>query len=112
MKSFLEKISWLTRRWNFKFRLFDLYLHDEFGSWGFEFFTIQYNYRAYSALALLVRLPNKTTVQELTIDDWDFLFLERPLWNWRADLDDKDLWNRDLNRFEKLALRILNKLVK
>ena len=70
MKSLLERISWLTRRWNFKFRLFDLYLHDEHGTWGFELFTIQYNFNAYSALAILVRLPNKTTVQEFTVDDF------------------------------------------
>jgi hypothetical protein len=112
MKSFLEKISWLTRKWNFRIRLFDLYLHDEHNAWGFEFFTIQYNFHAYSALALLFRLPNKTTVQEFTVDDWDFLFLERPLWNWWAKLDDRNLWNRNLNRFEKFALKILNKIVK
>jgi len=112
MKSFLEKISWLTRKWNFKFRLFDLYLHDEHDAWGFEFFTVQYNFRAYSALALLVRLPNKTTVQEFTIDDWDFLFLERPIFKLWESLDDRNLWGGNLNRFEKFTLRILNKIVK
>jgi hypothetical protein len=112
MGEFLEKISWLTRRWNFKFRLFDLYLHDEFDAWGFEFFTIQYDYRAYSALALLVRLPNKTTVKEFVIDDWDFLFLERPLFKLWERLDDKKTWGGDLSKVEKLILRILNKIIK
>jgi hypothetical protein len=112
MNSILEKISWCTRKWNFKFRLFDLYLHDEFGSWGFEFFTIQYNFTAYSALAFLVRLPNKTTVQRFTIDDWDFLFIERLLYRWWEKLHDASIWSNNLNRAEKLILKILNKIVK
>lgn len=112
MGEFLEKISWLTRRWNFKFRLFDLYLHDEFSAWGFELFTIQYNYQAYSALAILFRLPNKTTVKEFTIDDWDFLFLERFMWKTWERLDEKKLWGGKLTRLEKITLTILNKIIK
>lgn len=112
MGEFLEKISWLTRRWNFKFRLFDLYLHDEFSAWGFEFFTIQYNYRAYSALAFLFRLPNKTTVKEFTIDDWDLLFMERFIWKAWERLDDKKTWGGKLTKVESTLLTILNKIVK
>lgn len=112
MKSLLEKISWLTRRWNFKFRVFDLYLRDEFGVWGFELLTIEYNYRAYSALAFLFKLPNKTNVSKFTVEDWDFLFLERPLWNWCENLSEKRLWGNRLSFFEKIALNILNKIVK
>jgi len=112
MKSFLEKVSWLTRRWNFKFRLFDLYLHDEFSTWGFEFFTIQYKHQVYSALAIMFRLPNKTNIKELTIDDWDFLFLERPLYKIWERLDDRKLWGGKLTRYENIILNILNKIVK
>jgi hypothetical protein len=86
-------------------------LHDEFGSWGFEFFTIQYDFKAYSALALLIRLPNKTTVQKFTIDDWDFLFLERPLFKLWERLDDIDTWERDLTKLEKFTLKVLSKIV-
>jgi len=111
MRSLLERVSRLTCKWNFKFRLFDLYLHDEFGSWGFEFFTIQYDFKAYSALALLIRLPNKTTVQKFTIDDWDFLFLERPLFKLWERLDDIDTWERDLTKLEKFTLKVLSKIV-
>lgn len=112
MNSILEKISWYTRKWNFKFRLFDLCLRDEFGSWGFEFFTIQYNFTAYSALAIMVRLPNKTSIPKFTIDDWDFLFLERLLYKRWERLHDADIWNAKLNKFDKLTLKILNKIVK
>jgi hypothetical protein len=112
MKSFLEKLSWHTRKLNFKFRLFDLYLHDEFGSWGFEFFTIQYNFTAYSALAIMFRLPNKTTVQRLTVDDWDFLFSERFLNDKHERLRDKQLWNGSLNSRERFILKILNNIIK
>lgn len=112
MKGILERISLLTRRWNFKLRIFDLYLHDEFGSWGFEFFTIQYKYQAYSALAIMFRLPNKTNVSEFTLDDWDFLFIARPLWNLWERLSDRKLWGSKLTRFENIMLTVLNKIVK
>lgn len=111
MNSLLEKTSFLTRRWNFKFKLFDLYLRDEFDTWGFEFFTVQYKYQAYSALAIMFRLPNKTKVKVLTIDDWDFLFLERPLFKTWESLTRK-LWSDRLTRFEEIMLNVLNKIIK
>lgn len=112
MKNLLEKISWLTRKWNFKFKLFELYLHDGFDSWGFEFFTIQWKYKTYSVLALLFRLPNMTNVRVFTVDSWDFLFLYKPLWNWCDRLSDKELWTGKLTKFETIILRLLNKIIR
>lgn len=112
MKRLLERISWLTHRWSFKFKIFELYLHDERETWGFEFFTIEHNYRVYSALAFLFRLPNKTNVREFTIDDWDFLFLERSAWKLWERLDDRRTWGGKLTRFESFLLNLLDKIVK
>ena len=112
MKAILEKISWKTRNLNFKFRLLDIYLHDEHGSWGFEFFTIQYNFKVYSFLAFLFRLPNKTTVQEFIIDDWDFLFLERFLYKEWEKLDSIKSWGRSYSKLEKFKYNILSKIFK
>lgn len=112
MKSILEKISWKTRNLNLKFRFLDIYLHDEHESWGFEFFTIQYNFKAYSMLAILFRLPNKTTVQKFIIDDWDVLFLERFLYKRWETLNDRDFWGKSLSFIELIQYKILNTLFK
>ena len=112
MNNLLEKISWLTRRWNFKFSLFNLYFHDEFSSWGFELFKVSKKFNQYSALAISVRLPNKTNVKRFTIDSWDVLFLKRFMWNWWESLDDKKLWGGKLTPFERISLKILNRLIK
>jgi hypothetical protein len=110
MKNLFEKISWKTRSLSLKFRLLDISLRDETDAWGFEFFTIQYKLKAYSALAILIRLPNKTTVKELTVDDWDFLFMERFLYKTWDDLEERKLWGSDLSKIEKIKLRLLNKI--
>lgn len=112
MKSLLEKISWKTRNLNFKFRFLDIYLHDENGTWGFEFFTIQYNFKAYSLLAFLCRLPNKTHVQKFVIDDWDFFFLERPLFNIWQKLNERITWGFKLSKIETLKYQLLNLIFK
>jgi hypothetical protein len=110
MKSVLEKISWKTRNLNFKFRFLDVYLHDEHETWGFEFFTIQYNFKVYSLLAFLFRLPNKTHVYKFTIDDWDFLFLERFLYKEWETLDHANLWSRPFTITQKIKYKLLNKI--
>ena len=71
----LQKIAWRTRRWNIKFNLLDIFLHDGDGCWGFTFFEIVKDFRPYSLLSIEFRLPNGGNVKEFTIDNWDFLFL-------------------------------------
>lgn len=110
MKKILEKISWALRKLKLKFKLFNLYLHDENDTYGFEFFTIQYNFKSYSALALMFRLPNKTTVNRLVVDDWDFLFIERFLYNEWETLDDRIMWSRKITGFEMVKYKLLNKI--
>jgi hypothetical protein len=110
MKRILEKISWSTRKWQYKFRLFDLLLHDPRGSWGFNLFTININLEDYSLLALEFRLPNKTNVHVFVIDDWDILFLHNYLWKQYDDLSDSKLWGTRLNWWNKTKLHFLDKL--
>jgi len=111
-KTFLEKISWKTRRWNFKFHLLNLYLHDGDESWGFNFFTFNVNFRFYSLLSFEFRLPNKTSVKRFTIDEWDFLFLYYPLWNRYDDFSERKLWGSNLTRWEQFQLDLLGRLFK
>ena len=110
LKRIAHKISWLTRRWDFTFRLFNLYLHDHDGTWGFNFLTFHVNFRYYSLLSLEFRLPNMTTVRSTTIDDWDFLYARNYLSDRLSDLDDRKMWGSKLTRWESLNLRILNKI--
>jgi hypothetical protein len=110
MKRLLEKISWKTRKLSLKVRFLDISLRDETDAWGFEFFTIQYKLKAYSALTILIRLPNKTTVKELTIDDWDFLFMGRFLYSTWHDLEEKQIWGSNLSKIEKIKYKLLSKL--
>jgi len=115
MKKLLEKISWVTRKWNIKFELFTLRLHDGDNAWGFRLFTLTINYVEYSLLALEFRLPNKTNVIEFTIDDWDFLFLRYFLWRRLDTLSEGIMWkgeNELITRWEKMQLIILNKIFK
>lgn len=113
MQRFLERISWLTHRWNYKFNVCDLYLHDNHGSWGFSLLTLQKNFVSYSLLAISFRLPNKTHVQRFTIDDWDFLYMCRYLWKIYDDLSDRKLWTAgSLGAWDEFRLNLLGKLFK
>src|SRR5210317_1198816 len=102
LQRLLEKISWKTRNWNLSFSLFTLSLHDQQDSWGFSIFTIHLRLRSYSFLGLEFRLPNKTTVQELSVDWWDFLWLRNYLWKVYDDLSDRKLWGSKLGYWDSI----------
>ena len=111
MKKILEKISWLTHRWNYKIQLCNIYLHDNHGSWGFSLLTLQKNFVDYSLLAFSFRLPNKTHVQQFTIDDWDILYTSRYLWKMYDTLSDRKMWSGNrLSRWDRFRLNLLSKL--
>ena len=114
MKRVLERISWETRKWNFKINLFSLLLHSEFNAWGFSLFKISLNHKEYSLLEFKFRLPDKTTVREFTIDDWDILFMRTFIWKRLDALDEKILWRRGdgATKWEKVQLKIYHKLFK
>lgn len=108
----LQKIAWKTRRWNLKINLLEIYLHDGDECWGFSFCEVIKDYRPYSLLAIEFRLPNGGNVKEFTIDNWDFLFLSTPLFDWLSDLEEGILWGHKPTKFEKLVLNIFSRLFK
>lgn len=40
MKKILEKIAWKTRKWNTRFNLLELFLHDGDEVWGITFLLL------------------------------------------------------------------------
>ena len=111
MKKILQKISWKTRRVNLKIELFNLYLHDNQGTWGFDVLDINLNFRSYSLLRFEFRLPNGANVRRFTVDNWDILFMSRFLWKEYDNLSDHYLWSgSDPEGWDKIKLTILEKL--
>jgi len=111
MRGLLEKVSWKTRKLNLQFQLFTVYLHDQNGTWGFRFVTFNRKLRDHSLLGLEFRLPNKTTVKYITVDDWDFFFLGYRFWKIYDNLEDQRMWNpREMGRIDTLKLNILSKV--
>jgi hypothetical protein len=111
MNKILEKISWKTRRLNFCFQLFSLYLNNQ-DTWGFDLITFRSNYKNFSLLSFQFRLPNKTHVQTLTLDHWDVLFLRNYLWRLYDDLSDGQMWSNNLTPLDEFKLKLLSKLFK
>jgi len=91
MGGILEKIAWLTRRWNYSFSLLDLSFHDHYSSWGFRLFSFT-SLRTYSLLRFHFRLPNMTDVRKFTVDEWDIFFLYNFLFKQYDDLSDRKMW--------------------
>lgn len=110
MRKLLEKISWKTRRWNYKFTLLNLHLHDHEGTWGFNLCTFYINFRTYSLLSIEVRLPNLTHVRKFVVDDWDFLYLSRPLYTKYDKLTDRALYGSKLSKGEQIFIKLCNKV--
>ena len=103
----MQKISWVTRKWNYEFELFSLQLHDQP---GFNLCTIHIGLRDYSLLAFKFRLPNNTNVQDFIIDDWDILFVHNYLWKHYDSLSDSKVWGSKLSKWSNAKLYILDKL--
>ena len=108
----LQKIAWRTRRWNIKFNLLDIFLHDGDGCWGFTFFEIVKDFRPYSLLSIEFRLPNGADIKYFNVTNWDFLFLSTPLYDWSSGLEEDILWGHKPTVIEKIGLSITNKLYK
>ena len=107
----LQKIAWKTRKWNLKINLFDLFLHDGDGCWGFTLFEIVHNFETRSLLAFEFRLPNGGNVKEFTIDNWDFLFIRSLMYKHWEELDDRKMWSGPLSRWDEMKLKILGKIL-
>lgn len=108
----LQKISWKTRKWNLKFNLLEVYLHDGDGCWGFSFFEVIKDYRPYSLLAIEFRLPNGAERTETQLTNWDILCLSTPLYDWMGDLEESMLWGYKPTRTQRILLNVANRLFK
>ena len=109
MSKILQKIEWRLRRVNLKFKLLDLYLHDGDACIGFSFCEITKDYRAYSFLAFEFRLPNGADRKVTSVSNWDFLFLNTPIWEWISDASEREMWT-GLNKWDSFWYKILSKL--
>ena len=112
MKKLLQKIAWKTRRWNLKFNILDIYLHDGDGCWGFSLFEVVNDYTPYAFLSIEFRLPNGGNIKEFTIDNWDFLWLSTPVYSWVKGLEESVMWGYEPTKFEKIKYKIASKFFK
>jgi hypothetical protein len=112
MKKILEKIEWKTRKWNARFNLLELFLHDGDEVWGITFFTFIVNYSPYSLFSFEFRLPNKTNIKNFNVTSWDILFLKQFLYQRYEELSDIKLWSKLNYRWEKILYHILSKIFK
>jgi len=108
----LEKISWQTRKWNLKFNLLDVYIHDGDQCWGFSFCEVIKDYVPYSLLAIEFRLPNGAERTKVQWTNWDILFLSTPLFEWASDLEESMLWGYEPTRLQRTAFNLVNRLFK
>ena len=110
LNKLLQKIEWKVRKWNIKFSLLDIFLHDSNNVFGFSLFEIVYNYRTCSLLTLEFRLPNGADRKIVQLTHWDFLFLSRYCYVVWERLDDRNMWTGSLSRWDKL--KFLSKIIK
>ena len=110
LQKILQKISWKTRRINFIISLFDLYLHDSNGTWGFRLLNFHRGFRDYSLLKFEFRLPNGANIRRFSVDSWDILFIYPLLWKQYDDLSDSEIWGIKHTGWDKIKLNILTKL--
>lgn len=110
MIQFLQKISWVTRKWNFKFNLLEIYLHDGDGCWGFSFCEVIKDFRPYSLLAIEFRLPNGAERTKIQFTNWDILYLSTPMYDWMTELSESIMWGYKPKNVEKIGL-IITKII-
>lgn len=111
MSKLLQKIAWKTRKIRLTITFLKIYLHDQQGTWGFNLLSFNHNLREYSLLRYEFRLPNGTDVRRFSVDNWDFLFLNRFLWKEYDRLSDHYMWSKfNPKGWDKFKLNILEKL--
>lgn len=92
MNKILRKIEMKTIKWNLKFNLLDIYLHDGDHVWGFSFCEVIKNYTTYSLLSFEFRLPNGAERKVFQITNWDLFYISTPFWKWFDDKSENVLW--------------------
>jgi hypothetical protein len=108
----LQKISWTTRKWNLKFNLLEVYLHDGDACWGFSLCEVIKDHRPYSLLAIEFRLPNGAEQTKVRFTNWDILYLSTPVYDWTCNMHENMIWGYVPSRFEIFCLKITDKMFK
>ena len=109
----LRKIGWKARRWNLKFNLLNIYLHDGDGCWGFSLCEVVKEYRPYSLLAIEFRLPNGAERKVFQLTNWDIFYISTPLYDWISNTNENILWGSKkpkglLGIIYKIGLKLYN----
>jgi len=112
IRKILQTISWKTLRINLKLSLFNLLLHDQSQTWGFDLLNVRISFKTYSLLRFEFRLPNGTDIRSFSVDSWDILFVHTYLLNEFLDLSDGETWGMKYTGWNKLKLYLLDKLFK
>lgn len=106
----LQKIGWKTRRWNLKFNLLDVYLHDGDQCWGFSLCEVIKDHRPYSLLSIEFRLPNGAERMNVQWTNWDLFYISTPFYDWYTDTIDNVLWGYKPSFIERIGINIASKL--
>lgn len=112
MNTFLEKISWNFRRHNLTISPLQIKWSGRDSSFVLFLIRVVYNLKTYSLLEIHLAFPNKTTTQRFYLYSWDLFFLHNYLSKLYCELEDRNTWNRrGLSTWDKLRLKILNKII-
>jgi hypothetical protein len=112
IRKILQTISWKTLKINFKLSLFNLILHNDNETWGFDLLNVRISFQTYSLLRFEFRLPNGTNIRSFSVDDWDILFLYTYLLKEFNQLSDSETWGIKHTGLDKLKLHLLSKIFK
>jgi hypothetical protein len=107
----LQKISWATRKWNFKFNFLEVYLHDGDDCWGFSLCEVIKDYRTYSLLAIEFKLPDAEKQTKVRLINWDIFYISTHLHNWYINIIDNISWGYKPNKIEKIGINIAKRLL-
>ena len=108
----LQKIEWKARKWNLKFNLLSIDLHDGDGCWGITIGEVIKDYRPYSLFSFEFRLPNGAERTQLQITNWDLFYISTPIYDWVSKIEEDILWGYEPSMAKGFLYRIANKLYK
>jgi len=107
MRKFLQKLAWKTHRWETKFSLLNLYFGDDGDKFGIELLSIENGIKwKGSFFEFTWSFPTVTHRGILRVD---VFFLYNKWSEWCIDLEDRKLWGRNLNLWEKINLHVHSK---
>lgn len=110
MRNILQKIEWKARKWNLKFNLLSIYIHDGDGCWGITIGEVIKDFRPYSLFSFEFRLPNGAERTQLQITNWDLFYISTPMYDWLSKIEEDILWGYEPSRIAKIKHNLIKKL--